>query len=282
MIELTAIIPVHKMAGRLNPLKVWVSNALKAGISIVLIHDLGDEETEVELRGFESKINSDRLILISGAFNGPGAARNEGIHQLKTSFFCFWDSDDLPDVVNFLEMVNLGMDEKLEMVIGEYSSKSGDRISEHKFGKNSLRNLSKIALNPGIWRMIFSTKSFQGYKFQNLKLAEDQLYLAEIGFPDVRYKIFPKVVYQYEVGVEGSLTSLKNNLSDLAKSLKALNQLFSKSRTRIRGNFLLILMLRQTLTLLKNRQWSSFAVGIFLTLKCLIRNLPSKISVGRE
>lgn len=282
MIELTAIVPVHKMAGRLNPLKVWVRSALKAGISIVLIHDLGDQETEVELRRFETTINSERLILISGTFNGPGAARNEGIRQLKTLFFCFWDSDDLPDITNFLEMVNLGMNEELEMVIGEYSSKSGVEISEHKFGNNISGNLSKISLNPGIWRMIFSTRSFQEYKFQNLKLAEDQLFLAEIGFPEVRYKIFPKVVYQYEVGVEGSLTSKKSNFSDLAKSLKAINQLFSKSRTRIRRNFLLILMMRQTVTLLKNRQWNSSAVGMFLTLKCIIRNLSPKISIGRE
>jgi glycosyltransferase involved in cell wall biosynthesis len=266
------------MAGRLAPLRLWASSALKAGISIVLIHDIGDRETELELCEFVEGIKSEQLTFVSGVFNGPGAARNEGLRLVKTQFFCFWDSDDLPDVTYFAEMVKFAVLNDFELVVGEYKSKSGREISEHKLRDNSSKNALIIALNPGIWRMIFSTKSFQRYQFQNLKLAEDQLFLAEIGFPEVRYGVFLKSVYQYEVGVNGSLTSHTGYFSDLVSSLQAIDHLIYIAKTRKRRKFLTILVLRQSLTLLKNGKLKLFTVGFYIIIKSFIRILTSNFS----
>lgn len=280
MIELTAIVPVHKMGGRLSVLKEWVSEALSNGLTVVLIHDYGDLNTETELQKIVSDLQADRLFYISGIFNGPGAARNEGIFLVKTKYFCFWDSDDAPDVAGFVEMTKVAMGKNLEIVIGEFTTKRQDEITEHKFHQSDSKNLMQISLNPGIWRMIFSTESFKNHKFKNLKLAEDQLFLAETGFPEIEYELFHEAVYQYEVGVTGSLTSQRENFADLDLSIRVIEEIFKNANTRSRRKFLTILALRQSLTLLKNGQLSQSIRGLYVTMKFLIRMQIKNYSIG--
>lgn len=278
MNELTAIIPVHKMAGRLDPLKTWISEALNSGISVILIHDHGDKQTEYELQNIVDELDSETLTYISGIFNGPGAARNKGLSLVKTSFFCFWDSDDVPQIGRFLEMTEIAKQRNLQLVVGEFVSNLGGIVKEFKFRSGRLSDETKIALNPGIWRMIFSTQSFSAIRFQNLKLAEDQLFLAEVGFPDVRYEVFRKNTYQYEVNVPDSLTKKKNNFNDLLLSINALDKLYVEATSRSRRKFLITLIGRQLLTLIKNRKLKYSLMTIYQTLATFLFKLKQSKS----
>jgi glycosyltransferase involved in cell wall biosynthesis len=50
MKNLTIVIPVRNMAGKLKQLEASISTALSAGFKVIVVHDKADDSTEVELR----------------------------------------------------------------------------------------------------------------------------------------------------------------------------------------------------------------------------------------
>ena len=68
---LTAIVPIHKMAGRLDDLESWVREALELDIQVILIHDFGDAETEKELINFVENQKSSDLKIDKWSFWRP-------------------------------------------------------------------------------------------------------------------------------------------------------------------------------------------------------------------
>ena len=248
---LTAIIPIHKMSGRLGPLIKWSQEALNQNIQLVLIHDFGDAETELELVEFTNSLDSDQVKLISGKFGGPGAARNQGFAQISTPYFCFWDSDDEPEVSEFVRMAEMAQKASAEVAVGNFESCLGGK-SVQVVPKNSNRSFAdQVAFNPGIWRMLFQTSAIGGYRFENLKWAEDQLFLSEIRFADRSILEFNEVVYRYNADSTSGLTSKKENASELLLSTSKLIPLLRSQISGKSNSFVSILILRQSVTIIK-------------------------------
>lgn len=248
---LTAIVPVHRMAGRLDDLEQWVGESLRLNIRIVLVHDFGDVETERELKHFVEDQNSQDLFLISGNYGGPGLARNAGMYLVNTEYFCFWDSDDIPLVQNFYLMVCQAAEYEIEIAVGEYESTENKLSRNMKQASAACELINQVALSPGIWRMAFQSTKFIEQRFRNLRLAEDQLYLVDLDFAEHKIALFPKVVYRYNLESPDSLTKQRVNLIHLTTSLQVIkNRVFSSTSIKSR-EFLLVVWLKQSLTLLK-------------------------------
>lgn len=262
---LTAIVPIHKMSGRLEDLKQWVCESVKLDIHVVLVHDFGDTETEQELQDFVKRQNSPHITFISGNYGGPGFARNAAMHLIRTEYFCFWDSDDFPLVQSFYSMVTHAAENKVEIAVGGYKIEIEKPLRSKKFVKTTQELINQVALNPGLWRMAFRSQRFNMVRFRHLRLAEDQLFLVDLDFAEQKLSPFPGVVYQYNQESPNSLTKQLVNLIDVPASLMIIREKLTSVTSILSRNFLLALWLRQSLTLLK--------LGSFSLKKVSLRNL---------
>jgi glycosyltransferase involved in cell wall biosynthesis len=210
---LTAIVPVSGMAGRLHNLENWLSAIQDLEIVVVIVHDYRDSETEKQLLTILAAADSPKTVFLSGAYGSPGAARNAGLERVDSQFVCFWDSDDLPHpqfILTDLEIYS----RDCEVLVGQYVRKPDDSkdIQEVKSNDTSLRD---VAMNPGLWRMIFRRDFISSTEFRKMRMGEDQLFLAEIMALKPRVTFTDTIFYEYFVGNPGQLTQNPNAIIEL-------------------------------------------------------------------
>jgi glycosyltransferase involved in cell wall biosynthesis len=244
---LTVIIPVANMAGNLKKLRSTLMDGGTFGIQFRIIHDFQDSTTSSELRELIADFADSNIELTEGKFGSPGAARNVGLNLVNREWVAFWDSDDLPHVKEFMSMLNQATLENSDIAIGSFEIFSD--VDNLLIGKNVLpversKALVQIASKPGIWRFAFRARILNGIEFPNLRMAEDQVFLARLNISCFRVTLSKEIVYRYFSGGPNHLTSRKEVMGDL---LIAAN--ITKSLTNIQLNgaatFSLELLIRQ-------------------------------------
>ena len=258
---LTAIVPVSGMAGRLHNLENWLSTIHDLDIQIIIIHDHRDSETERQLLSILGTINSPKIAYLSGAFGSPGAARNAGLERVDSKFVCFWDSDDLPQPQSILSDLEIYSGD-CEILIGQYV-RIGDDSKEMRQIKSKDTSVSEVAMNPGLWRMVFRRDFISSVKFQTMRMGEDQLFLAEIIALKPRVSFSHTLFYSYFVGHPGQLTQSPAAITELFDTFQAILALRKKTSGR-EFEFTSIMISRMNFTLAR------FAVrnkAILLTLR---------------
>jgi glycosyltransferase involved in cell wall biosynthesis len=224
MIQLSIVIPVTKMHGRLEVFKNSVTKGLELGAQIIVVHDYRDEETSEELKQFTRHLKNENLILLEERFGNPGSARNAGIKLSQRDYLAFWDADDQPNVDQFIEFFEAMQISQTDLGIAEYSILDADRrIHQHRLsGENLNLCWKKIAIQPGLWRMIFKTEVSRKVEFPPLRMGEDQIFLAL--FVNKARNVFLSHlnVYTYFLGVDGQLTSNPIAIAELNSSLDIL------------------------------------------------------------
>ncbi len=217
---LTIVIPVAKMAGRLDNLRQSLAAISKSGVEVVIVDDQQDEETGIELSEIISEFGNKKIRKVVGKFGNPGAARNAGLKISSGSWVTFWDSDDIgfaDSVVSELEQVG----ENIKCVIGQYQQHLVGR--NETFPTESISNVSQIPKSPGIWRFVFRNNNLKA--FRELSMGEDQVFIAENLKRGDTIKFSAKYFYQYTTGNAFQLTTSKSKISDLRIAAKVINDL---------------------------------------------------------
>jgi glycosyltransferase involved in cell wall biosynthesis len=222
--KLLIIVPVTKMANKLENLQTWLSKTTNQEVKILIVHDIADEPTSLELKEIVSKFSSLKIELIEKKLNSPGLARNLGLARANFEWISFVDSDDLVDVSELLNMISKSPLDA-EIVIGNYkvsSSKGTKSMKTSEFIDPKMN----VAMNPGIWRMIFRQEVIGMTRFSKYKMGEDQLFLLDIDF--FRRSLFFSnlVPYTYFQNVEGQLTSDRQSVKDISNVVKETIQKF--------------------------------------------------------
>lgn len=241
--EITIITPIANMAGRLETLKVWVVEALKRGFDVILIHDIKDDQTERELTDFVKVTNHKYLRLFSGYFGGPGLARNEGLRNTRTTWLCFFDSDDNPILEN-IENHMKTITNDADMVVGQYEV-IDVRQDRKKIKSSDTTNLTDLMINPGLWRVVLKKSFTKQNEFPNLRMGEDQIYLANLDLSNAEIHYSQGTFYQYYSNQTTQLTRNTKALDDLRYSTKALEDAFKSSKHL---DMLYILYIRQSVS----------------------------------
>jgi len=264
---LTVIVPVTKMAGKLTNLSSWLSTIAGLEIRVILIHDFQDIETSKELNELVLSLNSHQISLIENYCGAPGLARNLGLPLIDSEWCCFWDSDDIPDAISALEMLKKVRSES-EVLVGNYSVK---HLNHHKnFDHQS--NIDLVALNPGIWRIIFKSNLVKRQSFSKLMMGEDQIFLLDIGLASRKIEFSDQNIYTYIRGVKTQLSSQSrlNTLEALSEiRTKALKPEFIKNR------FFVIVFSRMFLSSLGKLQFRYPVVSLLQNIKFLFK-LPKR------
>lgn len=118
--QLTAIVPVSGMYGQLQLMKKWLQSIDKSSIQVVIVHDIADNQTAIELEEIQESLGSSNLLVRSGVFGNPGSARNNGLEVAEGKWICFWDSDDEPFPKKVLEMIDQAEASGNDVAVGEF------------------------------------------------------------------------------------------------------------------------------------------------------------------
>ena len=229
---LSVIIPIGAMKGKLANFYQTIESTENRLVEFIVVIDDKKDGTAEEVRNFFiSRRLSVSVVILQQAFNGPGPARNAGLHAARNPWIIFCDSDDILRVEQVCEELKEVPSED-EYVIGNFSIKS--RNSE-KLNRSS--SLVQIALNPGIWRIaIRRSKALTGV-FPNLLLAEDQVYLVRLGLFNAKPRFSKQLFYTYHVSVDGQLSSRVLNKEHIINAMIEINKYSKTLSTLSRENF---------------------------------------------
>jgi glycosyltransferase involved in cell wall biosynthesis len=246
-IELTVVIPVTLMAGKLSKLEHWLHIAIKYPIQVLIIHDKRDLATSEQLTNLVHRLNTDCIDIVEGSYGDPGTARNQGIARAQGKWIAFWDSDDSPCVASVMSEIENTPD-SIEVIVGSFRV-----VDEYKGIISNWRrpqNLRDIAMNPGVWRMIFRTASIENSRFPALLMAEDQVLLSKIQFAEKRIRFTSSEFYTYYVGNPTQLTKSRAALTDLPRAMLEIGMREFRV-SHLQSKFDMYLIARQLVTSLR-------------------------------
>jgi glycosyltransferase involved in cell wall biosynthesis len=269
MKNLTAVIPVRNMAGKLSELELAITAALSVGFRVIVVHDGAEDQTGLDLQKIYTRQNYEGLELLTGVYNSPGGARNAGVKKVTTDWLTFWDADDSPIVENLSKLYRIVETSNADVGIGGYADTNSLNPSESKLYRNEHIDLNAIALSPGIWRMIFRTELIINSPFKNLLLAEDQILLSDIRVTQRKIVYSNEVVYNYNSGNPNSLTGKNRKIEDLIQASSYLLKNIKIETTSSQKEFDWVLLAKQSLTIfkygnIKNRIFASQKLFQFL------------------
>ena len=234
------------MAGRLSFLDNWLNDIHDKSIEVFLVHDIQDENTSDELHQLILEKNNPHIYLSEGKYGTAGVARNSVLNDCKGQWVIFWDSDDIPNVANTFNAI----DNSFDVIIGEFLTQSPNGDQKHNYhGKNEASSMTEMSFQPGIWRTLFKKKVISDIRFPSFKMGEDQGFLAQINWDDLRIKFSNSTFYTYNIGQDSQTTAPGNSRASLIDSLSYLSTLIaSKSGNEI---FIRNLASRQFLTAIR-------------------------------
>lgn len=254
---LTAIIPIGNVNGNLYSLYETIEVCKTLNVELIIVHDNFHDGTEEKLSKVTRGLENVRIF--TDEFRSPGLARNMGLQQVKTEWFCFWDVDDVPNVLAFVEAVRLNSLGKKDLIVGQYSIKNTitGEIKRKFCPTENGDKLRQISINPGIWRFIFRTAKYGNSKFGSGTMGEDQLFLARLNLSEEEIFLVEEDFYRYSVNVTGQLTSEKSRISELQKLITDEDAIREKLQN---SKFIDYLILRQSFTLVNYRKSNIFHV----------------------
>ena len=269
---LTVVVPVYRMAGRLTNFRRWIGEIDENLVQVLLIHDGPNKETSNELREILSDSEKYRIEIIEVSVGSPGLARNEGLYRAKGRWVIFWDSDDLPIVKNVMEILD-EVDGSVEIICGCFETINAingtTSVIEYHENDSLDVKLSKISMQPGIWRFIFRIDVLKGMEFEGMKLAEDQIFLLDSKLLNRKVLFTNKVFYKYFIGDFLQITNDKSLISELRYSWQAI---FRRTK-EYEGDrsFHMMLLIKLCLTLFKRGSLSLRVFTIFSSIKMFVQ-----------
>jgi len=187
------------------------------------VHDKKDELTGGEIREIFSRYKSD-FIFIEGEFGNPGSARNSGLTKVDCDWVCFWDSDDLPDVDAFLEMVDFADSVNASAVAGDFQIQNiiTNQVFSKSFPESVDSLIDSCLASPGLWRFAFRVNVMNKVRFPELSMGEDAIYLYRTLKENTPILLFNRVVYTYFQGIQGQLTQNSSVRNELCQAIRIL------------------------------------------------------------
>jgi len=213
---LSVIIPISKMAGRLQNLNRTILNiGLENGIQIILIHDVQDANTGPELDQLVKSHQNRQITLVEKYIGSPGGARNLGLEYARGSWVNFVDSDDVYFPSNLVKMLRSIESTNASAVISNYETV--DSVTKSVVLYEHQKSLTRVAVRPGIWRWTFNAEFISNTRFSNLSMGEDQKFLYEFCKEKQKILFDNQIVYQYTINQELQLTNQKRPKHDLSQ-----------------------------------------------------------------
>jgi len=258
-ILLSVVIPISRMAGRLQNLEKSLNSCINGAIEILIVHDVQDEDTENDLRNLKERYPSESVKLEFGKWGNPGEARNLGLTMSSGEWIIFWDADDIGYASQVIDAINEA-DANESYIVGQFDTLDYRENKIIHFSAET-QNLNMLAMNPGLWRIAMRREKVRMNKFLPLRMAEDQIFIAELAMTDSNTKFSEKKFYTYCRNFPNQLTSQQPALLDLRNAITATREV-ARSNWTMSNDLSVIMLFRQRLTL--GKHLISYSPKLFL------------------
>jgi glycosyltransferase involved in cell wall biosynthesis len=272
---ISAIIPIAGFPNGLEQITRWISNPSLSDFEVILIVDSDSEDLRFQVDAIAKKIrHTTKVSILNSTSRNPGGSRNLGLKAAIGSWITFWDCDDVPDPTKFLEIVKEAQRRGADVAVGAFSviTEKGEilHLIESDDRSNILRN---VALNPGLWRFAFRKELAKNCTFPELRMAEDQMYLAAVLSKSRKIVMSNEQLYEYWLFQSGQLTKNKGALADIQIAIRHFEKKYHENEC---PEFLIIL-LRLSLTSLKKGNLRSKQTSLITLIKIAffdLRRIP--------
>ena len=253
------------MAGRLQLLDRWIQEiSSNPQIEAIVVNDISDDATSNQLREICKEFENVKII--EGNFGNPGSARNAGLEICQGKWVIFWDCDDEPNVPNLLKLIEENERADSDIGFGSYNVFNEEtKVSSHSspWVCDKQVNLGAVAQNPGIWRIVFAKHLLDGIRFEPLKIAADQIFIARTLLKAQKIDFSSTQIYTYFTGSPNHLTRNPKALQDLLQAFETTSEILKNSNIEI-SPFINLMAARQLISGFKygngkTRFWLSLA-----------------------
>jgi glycosyltransferase involved in cell wall biosynthesis len=208
--------------------------------------------------------------LIEGKYGSAGGARNAGLELADSEWIGFWDSDDKPEVKQYLDLVAKIKGEQNLVGYGNFLKISTIpnklQKSKNSFNAKGAINSIKPFKNPGIWRWIFASEALKNTRFPNLKLGEDVCFLFSTLQKVDKITTSNQVIYKYFVDDPLQSTELWKNDTRVFLVIKFMNENFISNQKNQNIAFgLLVNQFYSSLKLDKLR-YKAISIKLFISI----------------
>jgi glycosyltransferase involved in cell wall biosynthesis len=177
---LSIVIPAYNAIEYISDCLHSVFGQVDQRVEVILIDDGSTDGTmDLVISKFASYIECNKLILISQANSGPGAARNRGLDRACGRYITFLDSDDLLLDNYFCEIIPILEMDKFDII-------------EHGF----LRFHSKEDLHKSIYKPLYNYTG--AYNLQEIR---NTVFSKTVWYPSIR--IYKNVIWSGLLFPEG-------------------------------------------------------------------------------
>jgi glycosyltransferase involved in cell wall biosynthesis len=270
--KISIVVPVGRHSLDLSNLRETLNlNLSHSEVEFIIVEDSEKPGSNPSLKALAEDYAGQRVSILNGDFNNPGSARNFGETKCSGEWILYWDCDDLGDIKPFLlEELNSTAD----ILVASYNLI--DLISG-SITKIETDSLLQLAINPGLWRVAFRRSTIKHLRFTPISMAEDQVFLAQCLATTGKIKFINKVAYSYFVGNQNQLTSKKEKMNDLKKSLRAMNFEISASNSEY-IQFYIILLEKQLISSIKYAKTRAKIESALIFLSVLLSNFNPKFA----
>lgn len=262
---ISAIIPIAGFPNGFEQITRWISNPSLSDFEVILIVDSDSEDLRFQVDAIVKNLpQTTKYSILNSTSRNPGGSRNLGLKAATGSWITFWDCDDVPNPTKFVEIVKQAQIQGADVALGAFSVKTEKGENLHLLETNSRNDiLRNVALNPGLWRFVFRNELAKNSTFPELRMAEDQMYLAAVLSESRKITASNEHVYEYWLFKSGQLTKNKRALADLQIAIRHFEKKYE-------GNDcpeLLIILVRLCLTSLKKANSRSKLTSLIILIK---------------
>lgn len=286
---LSVVVPIGPGENRISCVAEWLAIALAEEIEVILVHDSQDLSEKEKFKELIELNAHENLKGISVDCANPGQSRNEGLTHASSSWVTFWDSDDLPLIKDFLNMVHTADSDGFEICIGGFRTKDvkSSELNYFSLLRNSKGVLEEIAAYPRIWRFAFQLRLVKNIDFESFPMCEDQAFLLRAVSNLDAISYHPEPVYEYRIGSGKEITSIALKRKEILTSITWLhNNKETLSQYPLYEYFLVTQKLTSIKTNLKNDfKKISFAVlknSRFKHISIVLRIMASRRKINEK
>lgn len=259
IITLTVVVAAKYSQENIDCLCSWIPSAVRSGLQVRLAVDC---RTSIqENSAFRSLMHQEIEVLEVGNFGGPGKARNSVMGNFRSHYVVFWDADDTPNISALSRLLNTYTGDKQRFIVGQWERKHSGTIKHrsHDLG------LSSLAFSPGNWRILYPANSVEKKRFPEIWMGEDQVFLFRSGIFSTIPVWSEELLYSYNTGVNGQVTSQQAHIKDLRIAIRLIKESM-KNFKKQEATYGYIMILRMLSTyLLRDRELTFPKKLIFVT-----------------
>lgn len=269
--SLSAVIPIWNYSRHKQNIQAILFDLSKYRIEVILILDSEPSESFSELEALvvRLKLKGKVVQVIAG---NPGDSRNEGKKWATREWITFWDCDDVPIIETYLYMITTAKKENSQLAIAGYRNEKEKECLVIDHGIEIKNTGAHIALNPGIWRMVFQSKFIQNIDFPSLRMGEDQVFFARALNSNPSITVLHEYAYVYRTGNKDQLTSSSIFKREILIAYYTLLKEKKKSHRHVK--IVSTMLLRQELSILTQRE-IKFLVKVKVGLKFIVRSISN-------